>query len=87
MKKELRELRNMSFAGLSPEEIKQVRDRMAELTDAIGDFQAQIKTASADRIPALMDGLRGLIAVAQGVTGTLAMFGIETEKLDKAMVQ
>ena len=87
MRKELRALRDMSFAGLSPEEIKQVRDRMAELTDGIGDFQAQINTASADAIPAIMDGLQGLVAVAQGVTGTLAMFGIETEKLDKAMVQ
>ena len=87
MKKELLALRNMSFAGLDPEEIKQVRDRMAELTDGIGDFQAQIKTASADKIPALVDGLQGLIAVAQGVTGTLAMFGIESEKLNKTMVQ
>ena len=87
MKKELLALRNMSFAGLSPEEIKQVRDRMAELTDGIGDFQNQIKTASADAIPAVMDGLQGLVAVAQGVTGTLAMCGIETEKLNKAMVQ
>jgi len=41
MRKELRELRNMSFAGLKPEEIKQVRDRMAELTSEIGNFQAQ----------------------------------------------
>jgi hypothetical protein len=87
MKKELRELRNMSFANLKPEEITQIRDRMAELTDAVGDFQSQIKTASQDRIPALVDGLRGLVAVAQGVTGTLAIFGVETEKLDKAMVQ
>lgn len=87
MKKELRELRNMSFANLNPEEIAQIRDRMAELTDQIGDFQSQIRTASADRIPALMDGLQGLVAVAQGVTGTLAIFGVETEKLDKAMVQ
>jgi hypothetical protein len=87
MRKELLALRNMSFAGLSPEEIKQIKDRMAELTDSIGDFQAQIKTAAADKIPALMDGLQGLVAVAQGVTGSLAMFGIETEKLDKAMVQ
>lgn len=87
MKKELRELRNMSFANLKPEEITQIRDRMAELTDAVGDFQAQINTASQDRIPALVDGLRGLVAVAQGVTGTLAIFGVETEKLDKAMVQ
>lgn len=87
MKKELRELRNMSFANLKPEEITQIRDRMAELTDAVGDFQSQINTASQDRIPALMDGLQGLVAVAQGVTGTLAIFGVETEKLDKAMVQ
>ncbi|HOG19777.1 MAG TPA: hypothetical protein PKW37_04990, partial [Salinivirgaceae bacterium] len=87
MKKELLALRNMSFGNLSPEEIDKVKSRMAELTDKIGDFQAQIKTASADRIPALMNGLQGLVAGAQGVTGTLAMFGVETEKLDKAMVQ
>lgn len=87
MKKELRELRNMSFANLKPEEITQIRDRMAELTDAVGDFQAQINTASQDKIPALVDGLQGLVAVAQGVTGTLAIFGVETEKLNKAMVQ
>lgn len=87
MKKELLALRNMSFANLSPEEIDKVKSRMADLTDGIGDFQAQIKTASADRIPALMDGLQGLVAGAQGVTGALAIFGIENKELEKTMVQ
>lgn len=87
MKRELRELRNTSFAGKTIEEIKEVRARMADLTDRIGDFQAQVKTASADRIPALINGLQGIVAVTQGVTATLGLFGIENEKLEKSMIQ
>ena len=87
MKRELRSLRNTSFSGMNPEQIAQVRARMAELTDQIGDFQAQIKTASADRIPALVAGFQGIISMAQLVTGTLSIFGIENEKLEKTMIQ
>ena len=35
----------------------------------------------------LSQDCRGIVAVAQLVTGTLAMFGIENEKLEKSMVQ
>lgn len=87
MKRELREIRNTSFTGKTTEEIKQLRARMAELTDSIGDFQGQIKKASADRIPALIGGLQGIVAGAQGVTATMALFGVENEKLEKTMVQ
>ena len=86
MKRELRELRNTSFMGKSADEIKQVRARMAELTDQIGDFQKQIREASNDRIPALINGLRGVVAGVQGVTATLSLFGVESEKLNKAMM-
>jgi DNA-binding phage protein len=86
MKRELRELRNTSFMGKSAEEIKQVRARMAELTDQIGDFQKQIREASNERFPALINGLRGVVAGVQGVTATLSLFGVESEKLNKAMM-
>ena len=86
MKKELRTLRNMSFDGLSPAKIAEIRGRMAELTDGIGDFQAQIKTASADSIPAVINGLQGIVAITQGVTSTMALFGVENKELEKKMV-
>jgi len=87
MRRELRNLRNVSFIGLDPEHIKYIRSRMAELTDGIGDFQAQVRTASADRIPALINGLQGIVAITQGVTASLGLFGVENEKLEKSMVQ
>lgn len=87
MRRELRELRNISFGNLTPEEVTNIKSRMAELTDEIGDFQAQVKQASSDRIPALMDGLQGLVSIAQLGTATFAMFGFENEKLEKTMVQ
>lgn len=86
MKRELRSLRNMSFAGMDPEQIAKVRERMAELTDEIGDFQAQIRTASADAIPSIINGLQGIVAGVELVTGTMALFGVENENLEKNMV-
>lgn len=86
MQNELRRLNDMSFKGLNPEQIARVKAEMATLTDAIGDFQARVKVASTDRIPALMGALQGLTSVAQGVTGTLAIFGIENERLNQTMM-
>jgi hypothetical protein len=86
MKKELRTLRNVNFGAMSPEQIQQTKQRMAELTDGIDDFQREIKTSSADAIPAMVNGLQGIVAGAQLVTGTLALFGVENKKLQQSMV-
>jgi hypothetical protein len=87
MQNELRTLRNIKFDGLKPEEIKMVKDQMANLTEGIRDFQEQIKTASESGIPGIVAGLQGIIATTQLVTGTLNLFGVENEKLEKSMVQ
>ena len=76
----------MSFKGLNPEQIAQVKARMAELTDQIGDFQTRIKVASTDAIPSVTNALSGLVGIAQGFTGTLAIFGIENKKLEQTMI-
>lgn len=87
MKKALRELKNTSFVGKNPEEVAALKEQMARLTEGIRDFQEQTATLSESGIPAFVAGLQGIVAGAQLVTGTLAMFGIENEKLEKGMVQ
>ncbi len=86
MKKELRSMRNMSFDGLSEQEIQGIRQRMSQLTDAIGDFQGQIRSSAQDAIPALVTGFQSMIAAVQIVSGALELFGIENEKLEKNMI-
>ena len=87
MKKALRELRNMSFSGLSPEEITNVRQQMAGLTKQIRDFQEQTRAASEFGLPGLIFGIQGLISGAQILTGTLNLLGVENERLEKSMMQ
>ena len=86
MKRTLRELRNIPLAGKTPEEIAQVEKQIAMLTDEMGDYQARMRS-SGDSVQVMIEGLQGVVAVAQGVTGALSAMGFDTEKLDKAMVQ
>ena len=86
MKRTLRELRNIPLVGKTPEEIAQVEKQIAMLTDEMGDYQARMRS-SGDSAQVMIEGLQGIVAVAQGVTGALSAMGFDTEKLDKAMVQ
>ena len=86
MQKELARLNAMSFKGLDAKQIATVKARMAELTDGIGDFQTRVKVASTDAIPSVTNALSGLVGIAQGVTGTFAIFGVENKKLEQTMV-
>ena len=58
-----------------------------DLQKVLETFKEQNEAASESGIPAFVAGLQGIVAAAQLVTGTLAMFGIENEKLEKSMVQ
>lgn len=86
MRKELRSLRNADFGAMSPQEVQKVKKRMAELTDGIDDFQREIRTASADAIPAMTAGLQGIVGAAVGVTGMMSLFGVENKKLQQSMM-
>ena len=86
MKRALRELRNVPLAGKTPEEIAQVEKQIASLTDEMADYQARMRS-SGDSTQVMIEGLQGVVAVAQGVTAGLSAMGYNTEKLDKAMVQ
>lgn len=87
MQLELRKLRTTKFDNLNEQEIAGIKNRMATLTDGISDFRKQVKVASADNIPALVNGFHGIISAVQITVGALSLFGIENEKLQKATVQ
>lgn len=87
MTRELKNLKNTSFANLDPEQIEVVKQQMAELTESIRDFREQTNAASESGIPGLLGGFQGIVASAQLVTGTLAMFGVENKQLEKTMIQ
>lgn len=86
MKRTLKELRNIPLVGKTPEEVAQINKQIAMLTDEMGDYQARMRS-SGDSTQVMIEGLQGVVAVAQGVTGALSAMGYDTEKLDKAMVQ
>ena len=79
-KKLLRELKNTTFVGKNPEEVVALKEQMARLTEGIRDFQEQ-NCACYQKVEYLHLWLdyKGIVAGAQLVTGTLAMFGIENE--------
>ena len=79
-------MRNIPLVGKTPEEVAQINKQIAMLTDEMGDYQARMRS-SGDSVQVMIEGLQGVVAVAQGVTGALSAMGFDTEKLDKAMVQ
>ncbi|MFA5234185.1 MAG: hypothetical protein WC390_07280 [Sulfurimonas sp.] len=90
MRRELANLKGMSFVGKSPEEIKILKLRMGELMDKIADTNAGIKALGQDTFPLMISGLKFISAGVEGVVGTLGLMGIESDKLknvEKTMVQ
>ena len=86
MQQELSRLNRMSFSGLSPEQIEKVKAKMSILKEEIGDFNKRI-SASGDKTTVMIGAMQGLTSIAQVGTGVMSAFGIENERLEKAMVQ
>lgn len=85
MRKYMRELRNISLVGMSPKQIAEVNGKIAELTDAMGDYRAMLG-ATGDKTAMVIESFQGLVGIAQGVTGTLSLFGVENKKLERSMM-
>lgn len=85
MRQYMKELRNTSLVGLTPQQIKQVNSEMAILTDAMQDYRGSL-TATGDKTEMMISGMQGVVAAAQGVTSTLALFGVENKNLEKSMM-
>jgi len=85
LKQRYRELSRMSLVGKSAEEIQQVEAEMANLRDAIGDYQARINSLAKDPFQKAAEGVQVVSTMMAGAAGAASLFGGEQEKLNALM--
>lgn len=85
MRKYLRELKNMNTSAFNDDQMREYTMALRTTTDAYQDLNQQTR-ANSDSTQALLGAFSGAIAAAQGVTGTLALMGIENKNLEKSML-
>jgi len=89
-KTELRQLTSLINSGqLTGDELVQATQRAARLTDEIGDVRTQIKKLSSDTraLDLFAEGVNGIGAGFQIAEGAAALFGDESEDLQKQLVK
>ena len=74
---------------LSGEEYVQAQAKLAHLTDAMGDQQAQIKLLASDTraLDTTMQGLQLGVGVFAGLQGASALFGEQSKDVEKALLK
>ena len=74
---------------LSGEEYVQAQAKLANLTDAMGDQQAQIKLLASDTraLDTTMQGLQLGVGVFAGLQGASALFGEQSADVEKALLK
>ena len=74
---------------LTGEEYVQAQAKLAHLTDAMGDQQAQIKLLASDTraLDTAMQGLQLGVGVFAGLQGAAALFGEQNEDVQKALLK
>ena len=85
MRKEYKLLSKTSLFGKTPEEIKAIQSRMAELKDEIGDYQARINSMSLDPFQKMAQGIQVASSMMAGLSGAMGLFGSDTEKMQEMM--
>jgi len=83
MKKNLRELRNISFAGKSVEEIAAINKQIGLLTDEMGDLRSMQKGLGTEFGDLAAKGLRGLTGMAEAGLGVAMVFGMDQKEAAK----
>lgn len=84
MKKEMMTLKRTTFTGKSTEEIKELKQRIGDLGDAMGDMQQEMKMMGTENAAVLVGGLKFISAGVEGVVGSLSLFGVESKTIEKA---
>lgn len=83
MRKALMNLKNISFAGKSVEEINAINLRIGQLTDEMGDLRSMQKAMGTEFGSVMAGGLQTLSAVGEVVVGVATAFGVSKEKAEK----
>ena len=74
------------FGALSPEAIAAAK-RVAQLKDEMQDFQQRVAALNPDKFEAIANVVTGVAGGIQAMVGALALFGSESEDLQKSLVQ
>lgn len=80
MKRNLLELRNISFSGKSQEEIDAINARIGEVADTMADLRAQQNALGMDFGSAMAKGIQVFSAAGETIFGVATMFGVSKEK-------
>lgn len=84
MKRELFALRNISFAGKTDEEIKQINKRIGELMDSMSDLKAQQASFGVEFGASIAGSLKFVSAGVEGLVGSMELLGVGAESAEKA---
>jgi hypothetical protein len=74
------------FGEFSPEATKAAQ-RVAELKDEMGDFQQRVAGLNPDKFEAVATVAQGIAGGISAMTGAMALFGAESEDVQKTMMQ
>ena len=77
LKQELRELRNMSFAGKTQEEIAAIQAKIGELGEEMDDMRAGQKAAAVGLAESIAGTSAVMSGTVQGVTALSDVFGVQ----------
>ena len=89
-KSELRALTNLINSGqLTVDELIMAKNRAGQLTDEIGDTRQEIKRLASDTrgLDLLGDSMQTLGATMQIAEGSMALFGDESQEMQKALIR
>lgn len=94
LKAELKQIKNelnaLELAGQGgSEQFRRLQLRAGELTDQIGDTNAQVAILASDtaKFDALISGVTGLVGGFTAAQGAIALFGVENEELEETLVK
>lgn len=85
LRAEFKKLSKEDFAGKTPEQIQAIENRLAELTDQIGDYDARIKSLSADPFQKVSGAVRDMSTMLAGAAGAATLFGGSEERMNELM--
>jgi hypothetical protein len=74
------------FGEFAPEAVAAAK-RVAELKDQMGDFQQRVAGLNPDKFEAVATVAQGIAGGISAMTGAMALFGAESEDVQKTMMQ
>lgn len=84
LRRELTALRNAPLDNLGADEVREVQQRIADLTAEIQDYQNEIRGLDTGEIFAnTAEGLQAIIAGVSTLSGTLSILGVESDVFGK----